>query len=45
MCQINDLFFENLDEAKLDSLIEEIKRGRPNFTLSTLHERLGDEKL
>ena len=41
MCQINDVFFENLTEAKLDSLIERIGKERPDLRFSTVKDALG----
>lgn len=41
MCQINDTFFENLTEAKLDGLIERIEKERPDLRFSTVRDELG----
>jgi len=41
MCQINDVFFENLTEAKLDSIIERIGKERPDLSFSTVKDALG----
>jgi NADH-quinone oxidoreductase E subunit len=41
MCQINDVFFENLTEAKLDTIIERIEKERPDLRFSTVLDELG----
>lgn len=41
MCQINDVFFENLTEAKLDTIIERIEKERPDLRFSTVRDELG----
>jgi NADH dehydrogenase (ubiquinone) flavoprotein 2 len=41
MCQINDVFFENLTEAKLDTIIERIGKERPDLRFSTVRDELG----
>ncbi len=41
MCQINDVFFENLTEAKLDTIIERIDTERPDLRFSTVRDELG----
>jgi NADH-quinone oxidoreductase E subunit len=41
MCQINDVFFENLSEEKLGKLLERIAKERPDLRLSTVRDELG----
>jgi NADH-quinone oxidoreductase E subunit len=41
MCQINDVFFENLSEAKLDTIIDRIEKERPDLRFSTIRDELG----
>lgn len=41
MCQINDVFFENLTESKLDTIIERIEKERPDLRFSTVRDELG----
>lgn len=41
MCQINDVFFENLSEAKLDTIIERIAKEKPDLRFSTVKDELG----
>ena len=42
MCQINDRFFENLTPERLGEIIDDIQREKPDLSLSTKTERLGD---
>jgi NADH-quinone oxidoreductase subunit E len=42
MCQINDLFFENLTEEKIDQIIEKIKTEKPELRYSTITDTLGE---
>jgi len=42
MCQINDRYFENLDGEKLFSLIEKIKKEKPELWLSAVNDSLGE---
>ncbi len=42
MCQINDIFFENLTEAKLDTIISRIESEKPDLRFSTVKDALGD---
>lgn len=42
MCQINDVFFENLDEEKLKKLAERIEKEKPDLRFSPINDRLGD---
>jgi NADH-quinone oxidoreductase E subunit len=42
MCQINDTFFENLTEAKLDTIISKIESDKPDLRFSTVKDALGD---
>jgi NADH-quinone oxidoreductase subunit E len=41
LCQVNDTFFENLTEEKLDTLIARIKEERPDLRYSTIRDALG----
>lgn len=41
MCQINDVFFENLTESKLETIIERIDKERPDLRFSTVRDELG----
>jgi NADH-quinone oxidoreductase E subunit len=41
MCQINDTFFENLTEAKLEVIIDRIEKERPDLRFSTVRDELG----
>ena len=41
MCQINDVFFENLTESKLDTIIARIDKERPDLRFSTVRDELG----
>ena len=42
MCQVNDVFFENLTEGKIDKVIEKLKNEKPDLRLSTLNGTLGE---
>lgn len=42
MCQINDRFFENLSVESLMALIDCIQKERPDLSLSSVNEKLGD---
>jgi hypothetical protein len=42
MCQINDFYFENLSEEKLDALLARIEKEQPDLRLSTTRDQLGD---
>ncbi len=41
MCQINDVFFENLSEEKLDTLLTRIEKEKPDLRFSTIKDELG----
>jgi len=41
MCEINDVYFENLDPQKLDAILQRIEKELPNLRLSTLNDELG----
>jgi NADH-quinone oxidoreductase E subunit len=41
MCQINDVFFENLTDEKLDQLVARIEKERPDLRYSTVKDELG----
>lgn len=41
MCQINDTFFENLTEEKLDQLLTRIQNEQPDLRLSSVRDDMG----
>ncbi len=41
MCQINDRFFENLDAEALNKLLDRITTEKPDLSLSTVKDQLG----
>lgn len=41
MCQINDLFFENLSDEKLDQIVARIEKEQPDLRYSTVRDELG----
>lgn len=41
MCQINDVYFENLSEERLDALLARIEKELPDLRLSTVRDELG----
>jgi NADH-quinone oxidoreductase E subunit len=41
MCQINDTFFENLSEEKLDQLLTRIQNEQPDLRLSSVRDEMG----
>ena len=41
MCQINDIFFENLNEEKLTKLLDRIEKESPDLRFSTVRDQLG----
>ena len=42
MCQINDIYFEKLDAAKLDQIINLIEQKKPDLRYSTLRDTIGE---
>jgi len=42
MCEINDCYFENLDESKLLKIIDQIEKEQPDLRLSAVDDKLGD---
>jgi NADH-quinone oxidoreductase E subunit len=42
MCQINDVFFENLTDEKIETILGRIEREKPDLRLSTVKDTLGD---
>ncbi len=42
MCEINDVYFENLTPEKLEEIIKRIETEKPDLRLSTVEGRLGD---
>jgi hypothetical protein len=41
MCQVNDVFFENLSEEKLGEIIARIEKEKPDLRFSTIRDELG----
>jgi hypothetical protein len=41
MCQINDVFFENLTDEKLDGIVARIEKEQPDLRYSTIKDELG----
>jgi NADH-quinone oxidoreductase E subunit len=41
MCQINDVFFENLTDAKLDQIVARIEQEKPDLRYSTVRDEIG----
>ena len=41
MCQINDVFFENLTDEKLDQIVARIEKEKPDLRYSTIRDELG----
>jgi NADH-quinone oxidoreductase E subunit len=41
MCQINDVFFENLTDEKLDQIVARIEKEKPDLRYSTVKDELG----
>lgn len=41
MCQVNDVFFENLTEEKLGQIISRIEKEKPDLRFSTIKDELG----
>ncbi len=41
MCQINDAFFENLTEERLEAILVRIEKEQPDLKLSTVRDSLG----
>lgn len=41
MCQINDVFFENLTDEKLDQIVARIEKEKPDLRYSTVRDELG----
>lgn len=41
MCQINDVYFENLSEERLDALLARIEKELPDLRMSTVRDELG----
>jgi NADH-quinone oxidoreductase E subunit len=42
MCQINDHFFENLTEQRLEELFSRIEREQPDLRLSAVRDSMGE---
>ncbi len=42
MCEINDVYFENLSPEKLDELMDVIESQKPDLRYSTIRGELGD---
>lgn len=43
MCEINDRFFENLTVEKLDKIIDQIEKDKPDLRYSTVKDDLGSD--
>lgn len=41
MCQINDVFFENLTDEKLNVIVSRIEKEQPDLRFSTIRDELG----
>ncbi len=41
MCQINDVFFENLTDEKLTQILARIEKEKPDLRFSTIRDELG----
>jgi NADH-quinone oxidoreductase E subunit len=41
MCQINDVFFENLTDERLDQIVARIEEEKPDLRYSTVKDELG----
>jgi NADH-quinone oxidoreductase E subunit len=41
MCQINDVFFENLSDERLDQIVARIEKEKPDLRYSTVRDDLG----
>jgi NADH dehydrogenase (ubiquinone) flavoprotein 2 len=41
MCQINDVFFENLTDEKLTKILSRIEKEKPDLRFSTVRDELG----
>lgn len=41
MCEINDTYFENLDEGKIMQILDLIEESKPNLSYSTISEDFG----
>ena len=41
MCEINDIYFENLTVERLDKVLAQIAKEQPDLRLSTLRDDLG----
>jgi NADH-quinone oxidoreductase subunit E len=42
VCEINDCYFENLSEDKLEKIIQRIEKEQPDLRFSASSDRLGD---
>ena len=42
MCQINDIFFENLSEERVHEIIKAIEESKPELRYSTLKDEIGE---
>ncbi|NMC62931.1 MAG: NAD(P)H-dependent oxidoreductase subunit E [SAR324 cluster bacterium] len=41
VCEINDTYFEHLNEEKLESIIQAIETAKPDLSYSTMNDKLG----
>ena len=42
MCEINDTYFENLTEEKIEKIINAIEEQQPDLSFSTVKDKLGE---
>lgn len=42
MCEINDTYFENLSEEKINQIVDRIIAEQPDLSFSTVHDKLGE---
>ncbi|MCO6431377.1 MAG: NAD(P)H-dependent oxidoreductase subunit E [Deltaproteobacteria bacterium] len=42
MCEVNDIFFENLTPEKLEAIIERIDKENPDLRFSSVKDKLGE---
>lgn len=42
VCEVNDLYVENLDEEKLAAFVDRVSKERPDLSFSTVKDRPGD---
>ena len=42
MCQINDTFFENLTEEKMEEILARIEKEKPDLRYSTVRDDMAE---